>query len=124
MSVRFVTKDLHAYLDYPVALGLMAMPALLGLGQSSPFAFWLSVVTGVAALMLTLLTDHKLGVVRMLPYKFHLAVDGAVGLVFVAAPFLFGFAGLDAVYYWVIGGTVLAVVGLHKDDAAALQPAE
>ncbi|WP_299045653.1 hypothetical protein [uncultured Tateyamaria sp.] len=125
MSIRFVTKDVHAYLDYPVALGLMMMPALLGLGQSNPLAFWLSVVTGIAALGLTILTDHKLGLIRVLPYTLHLAVDGAVGIAFLAAPFLLGFTGLDALYYWAIGATVMGVVGLHKGDTApALQPAE
>lgn len=127
MSLRFVTKDLHAYLDYPVAAGLMFMPALLGLGNANPVAFWLSVVTGVAALGLTILTDHKLGLIRVLPYKLHLAVDAAVGILFVAAPALLGFSGLDAAYYWVIGATVLVVVGLHKDTSADQrihQPAE
>ncbi|MEO9685366.1 MAG: hypothetical protein ABJF86_11045 [Tateyamaria sp.] len=119
MSMRFITKDIHAYLDYPVAAGLFAMPFLLGLGQSAPLAFWLSVVTGVAALVLTLLTDHHLGVVRVLPYKLHLTVDGAVGVVFVIAPFVLGFSGLDALYYWVIGATVLIVVGLHKEETKA-----
>lgn len=113
---RFMTKTLHAYLDYPVALGLIIMPFLLGLGESHPFAFTLSLLTGVAALILTLLTDHHLGVVRILPYSLHLAVDGAVGVVFLIAPFVLGFAGLDAAYYWVIGATVLVVVGLHKPE--------
>lgn len=111
---RFVTRKLHAYIDYPVAFGLIAMPFLLGLGSSHPFAFTLSVLTGVAALALTVLTDHETGLVKILPYSLHLAVDGAVGVVFVAAPFLLGFAGLDAAYYWIIGATVLAVVGLHR----------
>ncbi len=118
---RFVTKTIHAYLDYPVALALIAMPFLLGLGASHPMAFWLSAVTGVAALLLTLLTDHHLGVFRVLPYSLHLAVDGAVGVVFVLAPFLFGFAGLDALFYWVNGGAVLIVVGLHKPDGEMVE---
>ena len=115
---RFITKTIHAYLDYPVALGLMIMPFLLGLGQSHPLAFGLSVATGVAALILTALTDHHLGVVKVLPYKLHLSIDFLVGLVFIAAPFVLGFTGLDAAYYWVIGGTVLVVVGLHKSEDA------
>ena len=116
MSIRFITKDIHAYLDYPVAAGLVAMPFLLGLGLSSPLAFWFSVATGIAALVLTILTDHHLGLLRVLPYKLHLAVDAMVGAVFVIAPFALGFTGLDALYYWVIGATVLVVVGLHKGD--------
>lgn len=117
--MKFVTKSLHACLDYPVALGLIIMPFVLGLGASHPLAFGLSVATGLAAFVLTLLTDHQFGVFRILPYSLHLAVDGMVGVVFVIAPFVLGFAGLDAVYYWVIGATVLAVVGLHKPEVAA-----
>lgn len=115
---RFVTQKMHAYIDYPVALGLIAMPFLLGLGASNPLAVTLSLATGVAALVLTALTDHETGVARVLPYSVHLAVDFMVGLVFVAAPFVLGFAGLDAAYYWVIGATVLAVVGLHQPARA------
>ena len=36
--MRFVTKTIHAYLDYPVAALLMAMPSLLQLGSSNPLA--------------------------------------------------------------------------------------
>ena len=117
MDPRFVTRNLHAFLDYPVALSLMVAPSLLGLGQSNPLAFWLATATGVAAFLLTLLTDHELGVFRVLPYSFHLAVDFAVGLVFVAAPVVLGFSGIDAWYYWLNGAAVLTVVSLHKPSA-------
>ena len=116
MLPRFVTKSIHAYLDYPVALGLIAMPFILGLGTENPLAFWLSVVTGVAAFILTVLTDHHLGVVRVLPYSLHLAVDGLVGIAFVLAPIVLGFAGIEFWYYMVLGLTVLAVVGLHQPE--------
>lgn len=119
MDPRFVTKTIHAYLDYPVALGLMALPFALGLGSSSPAALWLSVVTGVAAFVLTLLTDHQLGVVRVLPYSLHLAVDLAVGIAFVLAPSTLGFSGLDAWFYWLNGAAVLVVIALHKPEAQA-----
>lgn len=117
--MRFMTRQLHAYIDYPVAFGLIAMPFLLGLGASSPLAVTLSVATGVAALILTLLTDHETGVFRVLPYGLHLAVDAAVGVAFVAIPFVIGMTGLDAAYYWIIGATVLVVVGLHQPSQTA-----
>ncbi|AXI44022.1 hypothetical protein [Sulfitobacter sp. SK011] len=123
MFPRFITKSIHAYLDYPVALGLIAMPFLFGLGETAPLAFWLSVVTGVAAFVLTALTDHHLGIVRVLPYSLHLTVDALVGLTFVAAPFFLGFTGVDFGYYMVLGLTVLAVVGLHQpEDQTAIAP--
>ena len=116
--MKFVTKTIHAYLDYPVAIALMALPFVLGLGSSNPIAFQLSVATGIAAFILTLLTDHQLGVYKIIPYKIHLLVDAIVGVVFVAAPFVFSFKGIDAIYYWIIGATVLAVVSLHKPEVA------
>ncbi|WP_417689828.1 hypothetical protein [Roseibium sp.] len=123
MSIRFVTKTIHAYLDYPVALGLMAVPMVLGLGQSNPLAFWLSVCTGVAALVLTILTDHVTGIVRIIPYQVHLMVDAAVGAVFLVAPFVLGFAGLDKAYYLINAAAVLTVVSLHKGEEGLPQPA-
>ncbi|MEM8689796.1 MAG: hypothetical protein AAGF81_20910 [Pseudomonadota bacterium] len=123
MPLRIVTRSIHAYLDYPVAFSLMAAPFLLGLGASHPLAFWLAVVTGAAAFVLTVFTDHHLGLVRVLPYSLHLAVDLAVGLVFVAAPFALGFSGIDAWYYWLNGAAVLTVVSLHKPEATPARAA-
>lgn len=121
MLPRFITKSIHAYLDYPVALGLIAMPFIFGLGSGNPLAFWLSVATGIAAFILTVLTDHHLGLIRVLPYSLHLAVDGLVGIAFVLAPIVLGFAGREFGYYMVLGLTVLVVVGLHQpEDKIAL----
>lgn len=121
MLPRFITKSIHAYLDYPVAIGLIAMPFFFELGASNPLAFWLSVLTGIAAFLLTVLTDHHLGIFRILPYSLHLAVDGMVGVVFVIAPVVLGFTGIEFWYYMALGLTVLTVVGLHKsEDVAAM----
>lgn len=120
MSLRFITKSIHAYLDYPVALGLVVMPFLFGLGAENALAFWLSIVTGIAAFGLTVLTDHHLGLFRVLPYSVHLTVDFLVGVTFVAAPMLLGFSGLDFWYYTVLGLAVLLVVGLHQPEETVL----
>ena len=122
MNLRFITRQIHAYIDYPVAISLMAMPFLLNLGSSHPLAKWLSVATGVAALILTLLTDHETGVIKVLPYWFHVAVDRMVGVTFVAAPFALGFSGLDAGYYWANGAAVLAVTFLLNAPDAKVSP--
>jgi hypothetical protein len=117
--MKFVTKRIHAFLDYPVAIALIVLPFLLGLGSSSPLALQLSVATGIAALILTLLTDHHLGLIKVVPYKIHLLVDFLVAIVFIIAPFVFSFKGLDASYYWINGIAVLIVVSLHKPEIAA-----
>lgn len=118
MNPRFVTQKIHAFIDYPVAISLIVLPFVLGLGTSNSLAFWLSVVTGVAAFVLTLLTDHETGVVRVLPYRLHLAVDFLVGVVFLVAPLALGFTGLDAIFYWANAAAILTVVSLHQSNRA------
>ena len=120
---RFVTKTMHAYLDYPVAASLIALPFVLGLGDSNPSAKWIAVATGVAAMILTFFTDHKTGAIRIIPFSFHVAVDALVGIIFVTTPFVLGFSGLDAWYYWANGGALLAVLCLQKPDAMQMQTA-
>jgi hypothetical protein len=94
--MRLIPKKVHAYLDYPIAVALMVLPFVLGLGNSNPLALQLSVGTGIAAFILTLLTDHQLGAYRIIPYKVILAIDALVGIMFVIAPFVFSFQEVDA----------------------------
>lgn len=114
--MKFITKRIHAFLDYPVAIALIILPFLLGLGESHPLALQLSVATGIAALILTLLTNHHLGVIKVIPYKYHLIVDFSVAIVFILVPFIFPFQGIDTYYYWINGAAVLSVVSLHKPE--------
>ena len=126
MSFRFITKSIHAYLiDYPVAIVLIAAPFVLNLGQSRPVAIWLSVVVGVAALLLPALTDHPTGLVRIIPYWLHLRVDRADGVAFVIAPFVFDFFGLNAWYYWVLAAAVLLTTSVFNapEEPVATCPA-
>jgi hypothetical protein len=116
--MKFITKRIHAFLDYPVAIALIVLPFLLGLGSSNPLALQLSVATGIAAFILTLLTDHHLGAFKVIPYKFHLTVDFLVAIIFILAPFILSFEGIDAYYYWINGIAVLTVVSLHKAEVA------
>jgi len=97
MPFRFVTKNIHAYLiDYLVALILLVAPFALTLRESGPVAMWLSVVIGVAALILPMLTDHPTGLIKIIPYSIHLWIDRVVGIVFLRALFVFGFSGIAA----------------------------
>lgn len=124
MHLRFVTKTIHAYLDYPVALSLVAMPFILQLGRANPSAFWLSVATGIAAFILTALTDHRTGLIHLIPYSMHLWVDRLVGIVFLAAPFVLNFSGIDAIYYWAnaIAVLLVTVVLNAPDGTGRMQP--
>ncbi|MFK8008906.1 MAG: hypothetical protein AB8H03_21270 [Saprospiraceae bacterium] len=118
--MRFITKKIHSYLDYPVAISLLILPFLLNLGSSNSIAFYLSLAVGAAALILTILTDHETGLLPVIPYRIHLLVDFSVAILFLLAPFIFSFEGIDAYFYWANGAAVLLVVALHKGEEKVL----
>jgi len=122
--MKFITKNIHAYLDYPVALALIGLPFILQLGSSHPLAFGLSVITGVAAFFLTLLTDHQTGVFKVISYKVHLIVDFAVAITFLTLPLILEFSGIDLIFYLANGAAVLLVVLLHKGEESIELAAE
>jgi hypothetical protein len=123
MPFRFVTKNIHAYLiDYPVALVLLVAPFALKLGQSGQVAMWLSVITGVAALILPMLTKHPTGLIKVIPYSVHLWVDRAVGVVFLAALFVFSFSGIAAWYYGVLGVAVILTTSVLNASEKPTSP--
>lgn len=125
MHFRFVTKAIHAYLDYPVAVGLFAFPLILGIGIDNPWARWISPATGVAAFILTVLTNHQTGLIKVIPYWLHVVVDRIVGIVFLIVPFAFGMQGLDMWYYLANAVAVLLVTTVlnapeNKTDAVGV----
>ena len=55
--------------------------------------------------------------IRVLPYRLHLAVDLTVGILFLVLPLALGFTGLDAAFYWLNGAAVVAVISLSKHES-------
>jgi len=112
MNYKILTPALHGLLDYAAAAGLIVLPFLLDLGATSQLATWLSVVAGIGLVAYSLVTDYAFGVFRVLSFRLHLMLDVAAAVVFLAAPFVFGWSGLALGYYPVMGFGVLAVVAL------------
>ncbi|TDF37563.1 hypothetical protein EYS14_15575 [Alteromonadaceae bacterium M269] len=108
--MRFITSTLHGILDYAAAVALIILPFILGLEEQSPLAHWISVIAGVGLIGYSLLTEYTFSLAKMIPFKVHLALDIVAAVFFVIAPFVLGFDGIAAIYYWVMGAGVVAVV--------------
>ena len=80
---RLTTKE-HGLVDYGVAALELALPTVLGAGEA---ARRLLHVSGANAALLGAVTAHELGVVKLLPMRAHLALDGLFAATFLAAPF-------------------------------------
>jgi hypothetical protein len=120
MNIRFLTPTLHGMADYLAAAGLVTMPFILGIGSTAPLARWLAVGAGVGLVIYSLITDYPLGATPILPFRVHLVFDTLAAVVFALAPFVFGFHGLDAWYYWANSVAVFFVVGLSPTRNSAV----
>lgn len=87
-----ISRQMHGLLtDYPYVLIVGTAPFWLGFGRPSTPTTLCFVLAGLI-LLTSLTTRAEWGLVRLLPYKLHLAADVVVGLFALLSPFLFGFA--------------------------------
>ena len=87
-----ISRPMHGLLtDYPYVLIVGTAPFWLGFARPSTPTTLCFVLAGLI-LLTSLVTRAEWGLVRVLPYKLHLAGDVLVGLFSLLSPFLFGFA--------------------------------
>jgi len=116
MKLRFISPAYHGLVDYAAAVSLIALPFMLKLGSSSPAAVWLSVITGFAVILVSGITDYRYGLLRLIPFGGHLAIDLTVATVFMAIPFIFHFTAFDAAYYWINAAVVYLAVAFTAEE--------
>lgn len=114
MIHRFITPSYHGMLDYIAAFVLLVAPVFLKLETVSPFAYWLSVLGGIFLVLYSLFTDYESSMSKIIPFKVHLLSDLSMGIIFLVAPFLFGFTGMAMLYYLIMGFGIIAVVSVTE----------
>jgi hypothetical protein len=87
-----ISRRMHGVADYAYAALFAAAPELVGFDQEEA-AVNLSRIVGGEVLLASLFTRYEFGLVKVVPFKTHLAGDVAIGLLTLGAPFLFDFSG-------------------------------
>ena len=82
---RPLSRRQHALADFGFAAVEIALPFVLG---ASPKARRLLVGSGLNAALLGAITKHELALVKLVPMRAHLALDGVFAATFLAAPLL------------------------------------
>ena len=114
--MRFIPTKVHGIIDYAAGLLFIASPWLFGFADGTA-AQWVPVIIGLTALFTSLLTDYELGVYKVVAMPLHLTLDVVEGLLFIASPWVFGFA--DRVYLpHVIFGMLALGAGLMTRKVA------
>lgn len=86
-----ISRRQHAFTDYSYVPLVAAAPDLVGFREERA-ATTLCYVLSSSVLVSSLFTRAEWGLVRVIPYKAHLAFDALGGLTALSAPWLFGFA--------------------------------
>lgn len=98
---RFVPQDIHSLLDYAHSLTLMSV----AMGANKP-ACTAGLALGMAGVGVSLLTDYRLSLRKIIPIEVHEFIDYAWGLAAIASPFVFGYARrapLSAIVHIAVG---------------------
>jgi hypothetical protein len=110
--MTFLPSSVHGVLDYLVGAALIAAPWIFQFSEHG-MATGAAIGTGVTVILYSLFTDYERGVVRALPWSYHLALDTIGGIFLAASPWILGFADEEAnawVPHVVVGLAVLLVV--------------
>jgi hypothetical protein len=80
-----ISTATHGLIDYLTAGALLAVPSLLGFSPKLSKAVRM---IGLKKLAVAAMTQHEMGIVKLIPMKTHLAMDAATGLTLAALPFM------------------------------------
>jgi hypothetical protein len=81
----------HGAVEYAAAALFIVAPFLFEFDSDAATA--ISIVVGVAILVVTASSELPTGLAKVIPVTIHMVLDIVVAAVVIAAPFLFGFSG-------------------------------
>ncbi len=87
--MKVISPTLHGVLDYGTCAFLALAPTLFNLHGAYATVCY---VLAAGYLVISLLTNMPLGAVRTIPFPIHGKLELVSGPVFIASPWLFGFA--------------------------------
>lgn len=89
--MNLIPSRTHGVLDYVVGVVLILAPFILGFANGGPEQ-WVPIIVGLATVLVSLVTAYELGAAKLVPYRVHLGLDVAMGVLLLLSPFVFGFA--------------------------------
>ena len=117
--MKFLNPLVHGYIDYVAVALLTLAPSLFGFtGVAATICYALA----VAQLGMSLVTAYPVSMAKLIPFTIHGGVELASSVFLVVAPWLFGFAMVEAARnFFVAAGIGLLLVYLVTDYKAAKQ---
>jgi len=106
---KLISRQKHGFIDYTFIPFTLAAPKMFGFEDEEKAVALTRVLAGTTAVS-GLLTRAEWGVFKVMPFKYHLALDLATGGFALAAPWLFGFSKNKKALATFIGMGVLGLL--------------
>lgn len=116
-KIKFVPSKIHGVLDYLVDVVLVSVPLVMDFGKSSSFALYIPIAIGILNLLYSLCTEYHFGLLKVIPFKSHLALDFLVGIPLIITAVFVGINSLAGGFNLLMGVGIILAVLFSKNDA-------
>lgn len=89
-----IPRFVHGVIEYLAGVFLIVAPFLLAYDAGAAIA--VSIVAGVAVMLVAAATEGPTSLIDSIPVPVHVAIDYGLAALLVATPFIFGFSGEGA----------------------------
>ncbi|QNF31555.1 hypothetical protein HUW51_01995 [Adhaeribacter swui] len=112
-----ITRQMHGFADYSYIPAIAAAPEAVGFTEEKTATTLCRVMSG-GILMTSLMTRAEWGAFKLIPFKAHLALDFAVGLFTMSAPWVFNFADNEKARntFLALGATSVLAASLSQPE--------
>lgn len=86
-----ISLKIHGILDYAAGLVITFSPWLFGFAKLGGAPLYLPLCLGSMQLVMAVFSNHPLGIFKIFPMQLHLLIDMFVGIILIAAPWIYGF---------------------------------
>jgi hypothetical protein len=108
-----ISARIHGVIDYATIAAFAMAPTLLDLPAVPAM---LCYIMAASYGIVTLITDMPLGMIHLLPFRGHGAIEFLSAPILIAAPWLFGFYGHDLSRWLFVGAGILTLVVFSLTD--------
>ena len=111
----FISTKFYGFLNYILALTLIASPWLFNFTDVSSAALLMPIYLGWLQLIMAVFADNETGFVKQFPMQMHLVLDVFMGFLLMVSPWLWGYAYIGAkTEFWpqFLMGLILFTLGI------------
>ncbi|QHS56875.1 hypothetical protein GWR56_15470 [Mucilaginibacter sp. 14171R-50] len=86
-----ISLKAHGILDYVGGLLITFSPWIFGFAKLGGAPLYLPLCMGSMQLVMAIFSTHPYGIFKAFPMQLHLVIDMIVGIILIAAPWIYGF---------------------------------